>query len=88
MRNAVFVNLKILKFQFFGENIGLKLKENNYSMADFNEALYWVQKQYFQAVAMKNFDWEKLKNVKCDESNTVQIAVLNAVCRIVEILLY
>jgi hypothetical protein len=58
-------------------------------MADFNEALYWVQKQYFQAVAMKNFDWEKLKNVKCDdESNTVQIAVLNAVCRIVEILLY
>jgi hypothetical protein len=58
-------------------------------MADFNEALYWVQKQYFQAVAMKNFDWEKLKIVKCDdESNTVQIAILNAVCRIVEILLY
>ena len=48
-------------------------------MAGFHDALCWVQKQYFQAVAMKNFDWEKLRN----ESNIAQTAVLNAVCRVV-----
>ena len=57
-------------------------------MADFHDALCGVQKQYFQAVAMKNFDWEKLRN----ESNIVQTAVLNAVCRVgfcyVEVILW
>lgn len=52
-------------------------------MANFIDALCWVQKQYFQAISMKIFDWETLRNVtvsESDDSCTDQIAVLNAVC--------
>jgi hypothetical protein len=54
-------------------------------MANYDDALCWVQKQYFQALPMKNFDWEKLKNVNCAESNSnpIQTAILNAVCKII-----
>ncbi|XP_028413148.1 protein-lysine N-methyltransferase EEF2KMT-like [Dendronephthya gigantea] len=47
-------------------------------MADLNDALCSVQKQYFQVVGMKFFDWEKLKNLTIEETSSQQIAVLNA----------
>ena len=53
-------------------------------MANINEALYSVQKQYFQAVGMRHFDWGKLES--SSESDIEQITVLNAVCKIFYVL--
>ena len=48
-------------------------------MADLNGTSHSVQKQYFQAIGMRHFDWGKLGSVS--ESHTEQIALLNAVCK-------
>ena len=57
-------------------------------MADCDDALCWVQKQYFQALAMKNFDWKKLENLTCEDSNSnfAQAEILNGVREIIWIL--
>ena len=56
-------------------------------MADFNNALFWIQKQYFQGVAMKNFDWDKMRDLEMvgtTTDNAEQLSVLNAVCEILD----
>ena len=45
-------------------------------MENIDDTVSWVQRQYFQAVAMKYFDWDSLKSTK----SVRQEIILKAVC--------
>lgn len=46
-------------------------------MENVDDVVRWIQRQYFQVVAMKYFDWEKLRS---RSESIEQERILKAVC--------